>query len=216
MTINVLIVEDNIATLTALVQQCGDGGEITLRGYARDFSGAETLISGARADVIVLDLDLAGESALPLIPQAVDAGLKVLVLSNLGDQTSVLAAVRAGANGYVLKDDAIFDLPESIRCTLEGDAPISPGIASILLRQLRGSGQSERIDDFPELSKRELQILEALSEGMTYREIADQLHLSYHTVSDHTKSIYRKLQVNSRGQAVAKFFNSAAPRTQYA
>ena len=80
----------------------------------------------------------------------------------------------------------------------------SPAIAGIVLRELR-SGTPAPGAELPELSRRERQILEGLAHGYTYQDIADQLHLSYHTVSDHTKSIYRKLQVSSQSELFARF-----------
>ena len=212
--IRVLVVEDHVATLSGLVQQISADSDMTLLGYARSFDQAQELIERHDFDVLLVDMDLSGKSALPLIEQARHCA--VVVLSNLGDENTVLSAIRAGACGYVLKDDALINIKDAMRSALDGESPVSSAIAGVLLREVQRRTPVVEGAALEMLSKREMQILKKLAEGLTYRLIADDLHLSYHTVSDHTKSIYRKLQVNSRGQAVAKFFHSAEPDRQFA
>lgn len=206
----VCIIEDDVATRAALHAQLVASARFQWHGEAGHLSEARSLIERKSFDVAIVDLDLLGTSALPLLPMLAERGTRTLVLTKLADEASIVSAAQAGASGYVLKDDAMIDLCGAIERVIAGESPISPAAASILLRKLR---QQNR-DYLAELSKREQEVLIALSEGLSYREIASRHHLSYHTVADHTKSIYRKLQVNSRGQAVAKYISGSQPSNQ--
>jgi DNA-binding NarL/FixJ family response regulator len=124
----------------------------------------------------------------------------------LGDQKTVLAAVMAGADGYLLKDQCGPDIGQQAADALTGSAPLSPSIAACVLRYLREHPVSTEEDD-PDLSPREFELLRLLARGSSNREAADTLFLSPHTISSHVKSIYRKLGASSRGEAVARAFH---------
>ncbi|MEM7001916.1 MAG: response regulator transcription factor, partial [Pseudomonadota bacterium] len=200
MRTRVCIIEDDFHTRQALSDQLSRSHQFMWHGSAATLNEAQMLVSSGNFDLAILDLDLFGASSLHLIAPIIAKGAQVLVLTKMADEQSIMQATQAGASGYILKDDALIDLTAAISSVLQGEAPISPAVASVLLRRLRNAEPAAPA----ELSKRETEVLVALSEGLTYQEIASRHHLSYHTVSDHTKSIYRKLKVNSRGQAVAK------------
>lgn len=129
-----------------------------------------------------------------------DAG--ITVISAWSDENTIFAALQAGATGYLLKERDDLEIMVGVRSTLRGGAPIDPFIAKRILQELpeRPSIESE-VSDSP-LSRREHEILGWVADGLSNKEIANQLTISRYTVETHVKSIYRKLAVSSRLNAV--------------
>ena len=130
----------------------------------------------------------------------------ILVISAWSTQESLFAAIKAGATGYVLKERDDIEVSLSIRSVLRGGAPIDPFIARRILELLPlpavAAPAAEPVDQGEALSERERQILGLVADGLSNREIAEQLFLSRYTVESHVKRIYRKLAVSSRTMAV--------------
>lgn len=207
----VLVVEDE-----PLLQQRLRGVLLHL-GYSADalvFAGS---LAEARASLAVqpvalalVDLALPDGSGMELIEQmrADDPGLGILVVSAWSSEEAILGALRAGATGYVLKERDDIEVSLSIRSVLRGGAPIDPFIARRILDLLPAAApaSAQASSSLPALetalSGREAQILQLVADGLSNREIAEQLFLSRHTVECHVKRIYRKLAVSSRTMAV--------------
>ena len=152
-------------------------------------------------------LALPDGSGMALIAQmrADDPGLGILVVSAWSSEEAILGALRAGATGYVLKERDDIEVSLSIRSVLRGGAPIDPFIARRILELLPASALAAPAEASAEaLSKREAEILQLVADGLSNREIAEQLFLSRYTVESHVKRIYRKLAVSSRTMAVQK------------
>jgi len=172
-------------------------------------STAATLREGLEAldrsepDVLLVDLGLPDGNGLDLIREARlrSKAILILVITVFGDESSVVGAIEAGAQGYLLKAEAPADLRESVRQILAGGAPISPGIASHLLRRFQNAAPSESRVGL-HFTRRELDVLELMVKGLPYGEAAKVLGVSRNTVAGYVKSIYSKLEVNSRGEAV--------------
>jgi DNA-binding NarL/FixJ family response regulator len=170
---------------------------------------AATLFEGSAAlnrsqpDVLLVDLGLPDGDGLDLIREArkLSKEILILVITVFGDETSVVGAIEAGAQGYLLKAEAPADLRESVRQILSGGAPISPGIASHLLRRFQETGHSQKGKDL-RFTRRELDVLGLMVKGLPYGEAAKVLGVTRNTVAGYVKSIYSKLEVNSRGEAV--------------
>ncbi len=197
----IVVVEDHDATRQSLCRLLAGSEDVTVVGSAADHEEAWPLLRQP-FDLALVDLSLGDGLALDLIRHvASQPGRHCLVLTVFGDEASVMAAIGAGASGYVLKDSV--DIVAAVRETLAGGAPLSPGIARYLLRHLRSSSSTAAgAEPLPALTPREQQVLESLARGSSYRDTAAALGVSYNTVSDHIKAIYRKLAVNSRGEAV--------------
>ncbi len=170
-------------------------------------SGKEALavLPELKPDVVLMDINMEEGSGIeavrglkPLLPQA-----KIIMLTVFEDTDSIFAALSAGADGYLLKHVAGDRLVSSIHDVVTGGAPMSAAIA----RRVVTSFRKEEADDSgkPQLSPRELQVLEALTEGLAYKKIADELGLSYSTVRTYIERIYQKLHVHTRTDAVVKF-----------
>lgn len=128
---------------------------------------------------------------------------KCLILTVLADRTNVMAALKAGADGYLLKDTPPEQLRANIFRTLLGETPISPQAATYLLELWRGSNATAvPVQALEALTTREVEVLRLFSRGLSYREAADALGLSQYTIGDYVKSIYRKLGVHSRTEAI--------------
>jgi DNA-binding NarL/FixJ family response regulator len=164
-------------------------------------AGRDALRS-ARPALLLTDLGLPDGSGIELIRAAADAGVLPLVITVFGDEEHVVAAIRAGALGYLLKSESQAEIATALREIAGGGSPISPAIARYLLGAVRGVPRAPAANaDTPALSERELEVLRAIVKGFTYDEIARLLEISSATVATHVRRIYRKLSVHSRGEA---------------
>ena len=199
----VLVVEDE-----PLLQQRLRGVLQTL-GYTPDALVFATTLAEARAclaeqpmALALVDLQLPDGDGRELIAQlrADDPGLGILVVSAWSSEEAILGALRAGATGYVLKERDDVEVMLSIRSVLRGGAPIDPFIARRILELLPAPSAAPALAEA--LSEREGEILRLVADGLSNREIAEQLFLSRYTVESHVKRVYRKLAVSSRMGAV--------------
>lgn len=185
--------------------------EIVTTTAGLELAFAEPSIGRARlalaqhpVDLCLIDLQLPDGDGADFVRHVKSAcAARCLILTVLGDRSSVLAALRAGADGYLLKDTPMDLLRSNITKTLGGETPISPQAATFLLEMWRGTGAvvlQEHSDEA--LTGREVEVLKLFSRGLNYRETAGALGLSQHTVGDYVKAIYRKLGVHSRTEAI--------------
>ena len=167
----------------------------------------EKLTEDPNVDVILMDIqmpEMDGIETTRFISERYPQ-IKVIMLTVLDDEESIFQAILAGANGYLLKDENPNMLLESILSIVEGGAPMSAGIALKALRLLRNPLKPEQqtaTAKKPELSSREIDVLNQLSKGMDYKQIAENLIISPATVRKHIENIYAKLQVHNKMEAV--------------
>ncbi len=208
MAITVSIVEDQDETrehLTLLVNGAPGFSCVSNHGSAEE---ALTEIPKLRPDVVLMDINLPGISGIDCVRQLKEASpdIQALMWTMYEDADQIFEALTAGANGYLLKRDPPSKVLESItELVSEGGAPFSPRIARIVVQYFQGKPAAS--SDQYNLSKRELEILELLAKGHRYKEIANDLGISFDTVRSHLRNIYEKLQVSSRTEAVVKFLN---------
>ena len=209
MKASVAIVEDDALVAAHIGRGIASHDGLSLSATAGTLAEARALLD-QHIDLFILDLGLPDGSGIELIEEIRARGgaePKILVLSVLGDQETVLAAVLAGADGYLLKDLDALDIGQQAASALSGGAPLSPSIAGYVLRHLRGQQEPLRPGEAdPILSPREIELLQLLARGYSNKQAAEELSLSPHTIGDHVKSIYRKLRVSSRGEAVMRAF----------
>ncbi|GAA4101984.1 response regulator [Nonomuraea soli] len=201
--VRVLLVDDHPLLrhgLRALLEQVG-GAEVV--GEAGDGAEAIELALSLDPDVVVMDLVMPGMSGTEATRQLIDRrpDLGVLVLTMSDDDASVFAALRAGARGYVLKGTAGPDFLAAVAAVARGEAVYGPGVARRIRRFLTSGPDS---GPFPELTQREREILDLLASGRSNAEIARALFLSQKTVKNHLTSIFAKLQVADRAQAMVR------------
>jgi len=154
--------------------------------------------------VLLCDLGLPDGSGVSLIRQEALTGRNtdILVITVFANQNKVLDAIRAGARGYLLKDERIEDCIAAVREIRRGGSPISPIIARQLLGEIRPDPREAPRALASPLSEREYEVLNLLSRGFSNAECAEVLSVSSNTIGTHVKNIYRKLEVNSRAEAL--------------
>ncbi|WP_036570504.1 MULTISPECIES: response regulator [unclassified Nocardioides] len=162
-------------------------------------TGREALarFPAARPDVVVLDLQIPepdGVAVTAAIAQQ-DPDVRVLILSASGEQADVLAAVKAGATGYLVKSASREELLDAVRRTADGDPVFTPGLAGLVLGEFQRTSDSP---DDPRLTDRETEVLKMVAKGLSYRQIAERLVLSHRTVQNHVQNTLRKLQMHNR------------------
>ena len=204
----VLIVDDHPLTRDALGALLAQQG-FAVAGEACD--GAEAIGEAARLepDIVLLDLSMPGLDGLGALPRIREAapGCEVVVLTASGTEENLLAAIRGGAAGYLLKSEPPERIADFLRGIARGEAALSGAIARRLLEQVReGNGRSSGVPDeiAGRLSAREVEVLLLLDEHLATDEIAQRLFISEHTVRSHVKSLLRKLDVSSRREALER------------
>lgn len=212
--LSVAVVEDDSKFRQAFVHAIESAPDLRLAGAAADGQSGLALLRSARPDVLLVDLGLPDISGIELIRYCAEQlpECDVMVVTVFGDEQHVITSLEAGATGYLLKDTLPEDFVEQIRTLHAGGSPISPVIARQLLARLSpsaprpvpfsGGADPAVSPDAPVLSERELAVLTMATKGFTYEEIAQMMHVSKHTVMTYVKRSYRKLQVNSKSEAV--------------
>lgn len=202
----ILLVDDHPLTraaLAALLQQHG----FEVVGEAAEGREAIACAERLQPDLVLLDLSMPGLDGLEALPLLRDAApaCEVVVLTASGTEENLLAAIRGGAAGYLLKSEPPARIAQFLRGVAEGEAALSGAVARRLLDQVRsgtdrGSGVPDAIA--AALSARELEVLLLLDDHLGTDEIAKRLFISEHTVRSHVKSLLRKLGVSSRREAL--------------
>jgi two-component system response regulator DegU len=200
--IRVVIADDHPIVRNGIKTELSRYEDIEVIGEAVD--GDETLsrTTMLEPDVLLLDINMPGMRAIDVARElaALKSKTKVLVLSAFGDLEYILATLKAGASGYMLKDEEPTTIVKGIRAISSGETWLSSDVARRLVfasvRSNQGAGQSE-------LTTRENEVLGLIAKGHDNRKIADFLTISEGTVKNHVSNIYDKIRVNSRAEAVA-------------
>jgi DNA-binding NarL/FixJ family response regulator len=182
----------------------GVARDLGSRGYdvcatASDVASAVKIALATRPDVVVMDLQLREGSGVDATREITAAlpDTRVLVLSASAEADDVLAAVKNGASGYLVKSASLDEFDTAVRRTAEGDAVFTPGLAGLLLGEYRRLGPTA-----PQLTDRETEVLRLVSRGLTAKQIATRLVLSHRTVENHIQNTLRKLQLHNRAELV--------------
>lgn len=206
MPIEVAIVEDDAAVRRSLagilkmqrgIECIGDFGtaEDALRELAHDYP-----------DVALVDINLPGMDGVEFVRRMAEAApaTKLIMLTVHDDTEAIFHSLEAGASGYLLKPARAAELIAAVKDVQQGGAPMTGAIARKVIQSFRRPAKPAA-DPGEGLSPREIEVLELLSKGYLYKEVAEKLNVGYATVHTHVARIYQKLHVRSRGQAVAKY-----------
>ncbi len=206
MPIEVAIVEDDAALRERYAELIATAHDARIAWAAGSVGEAMQRLAFGAPDVLLVDLGLPDGSGLSVISFAKRGHpqCEVMVVSVFGDEENVVAAIEAGASGYLLKDALADSFLNTIRELRAGGSPISPSIARILLNRARLPPRSDASREAlqGDLAERELEILGLVAKGFNFPEISRLLGVSNNTVKTHIYRIYRKLSVHSRGEAV--------------
>ena len=214
MTISVCIVDDNKDIRSALEQIIMMAEGYTLAGSFADAESALQKIPALQPNVVLMDINLGdGESGIDCVRQLKPQFPEILFMmcTIYEEDEKIFEALKAGANGYILKKTAPGKLLDALRELYEGGAPMSSQIARKVVNAFQAKpadapDTNTAVRTINILSNRENEILELLSRGMLYKEIAGKLFISQETVRKHVYHIYEKMHVNNRVEAINKFY----------
>jgi DNA-binding NarL/FixJ family response regulator len=204
-TIRVLICDDHALFRRGLVMVLESEEGIAVVGEAEDGEDAIARAEDVAPDVILMDVRMprmSGIEATRAIAATVPTA-KILMLTVSDEEGDLYEAVKAGATGYLLKEISIEEVANAIRAVMTGQSLISPSMASKLLLEFNNLAKAaEQKVLAPKLTDRELQVLKLVAQGLSNREVAEQLFISENTVKNHVRNILEKLHLHSRMEAV--------------
>lgn len=205
MSIGVSIVEDNEQLRGTLARVIGRAEGFR---HVSHYGDAESALGGLpkdRPDVVLMDINLPGMNGVECVRRlkAAAPAIQAVMLTVYEDTDNIFKALAAGAAGYLLKRTKSAELLEAIREVHRGGSPMTTHIARKVTQSFQRAGPSAQPTE--NLSEREQEVLDCLSQGFLYKEIAEKLGISYETVHTYIRRIYEKLQVRTRTEAVAKF-----------
>jgi DNA-binding NarL/FixJ family response regulator len=216
MSIAVSIVEDDPGVRSSLVKLINSSPGYRCVSQHSSAENALDEIPKLKPDVALMDINLPGINGVecvrklkPLLPRT-----QVIMLTVYQNTDHIFKALAAGATGYLLKQTPPAELLAAIRDVNAGGSPMSGHIARKIVQSFQESSAAR--ETYEALSPREAEVLELLAKGFLYKEIADQMKISYATVHTHIRHVYEKLHVRSRTEAVAKHLGQGRPRREAA
>lgn len=203
--LKLLLYEDNDLLRESISSMVHAKEGMELLGAFGDANELESQIKLFQPELILMDIEMPGRNGIVAtrILKKKHPRILVLILTVFDDADNVLQAIRAGASGYLLKKHIASRLFGAISEILDGGAPMSPAVAKLVIQSMQKSGGTDNYG----LTEREKDVLLSLSQGNSFKMIADRCGISIDTVRTHIKRIYEKLQVHSQTEAVSKAIN---------
>jgi DNA-binding NarL/FixJ family response regulator len=200
----ILIVDDHPLVRAGLQKLIGQQSDLTCCGEAGSASEAKTAVALHQPDLVILDLRMKSADGLELIKEfrAIQSDVRILVLSQYDAPMYVERALRAGAFGYVVKEQAASEVLQAVRTVLSGEVYLTGGMAALLLGKMVGPKPNSGESGVDELTDRELHVFQLIGSGLSTREIAGQLNLSIKTIETHRENIKRKLNLRGASELV--------------
>jgi DNA-binding NarL/FixJ family response regulator len=204
--IRVILADDHAVVRKGIREFLEEAGDVDVVAEADDGAQALRLIEEHRPDVAVLDIRMPTMTGVEAARQVKERfpQVQVLILTAYDDDPYVFALFQAGADGYVLKTASGDELVRAVRTVYRGESALSPEIATKVVRQAVSGRPEGAADQIETLTERELDVLRLAARGLTNRAIGHELGISHRTVQGHLQSVYGKLAVNSRTEAVTE------------
>lgn len=204
MKIKVTVFEDNRSLRQGLYQLISGSEGFQCVGAFEDCLNLLRDLENTKPDIVLMDIQMPGINGIEAVRMLREKypNLKILMQTIFEDNEKIFQSILAGASGYILKNTSPARILDFIKETYEGGAPMSPSVATKVLKMVVQQSPSARPNDF-NLSEREKEILSCLVKGMSYKLIADACFISIDTVRGHIRNIYEKLHVHSKGEAIA-------------
>jgi DNA-binding NarL/FixJ family response regulator len=200
----VLVVDDHPIVREGMALLINREPDLAVCADAEESNAALEAIDSLRPDLAIVDISLPGRDGLELLKmiRAKDPQMPVLILSMHGETTYAERALRAGANGYIMKQEATDKVLVAIRRILNREIYVSEEIANRMLRHFVGGHDSDERSPLDGLSDRELEVLRRMGEGQSTRQIAEELHLSVKTIETHQARLKEKLSLRTSRELV--------------
>lgn len=206
--IRVLIADDHALVRQGIRQYLEGAGDITIVGEASTGTQAVELAEKYHPDVLLLDINMPGLTGIEVTQKLKQSHpeIKILILTAYDEDPYVFSLLQSGANGYLLKSCEVDELQRAVHAVYEGKAILSPNVADKIVRQIQRNSptQSSAPASSDELTARELEILRLVARGYTNKAIGQEMGISDRTAQGHLASIYAKLNVASRTEAVTE------------
>lgn len=195
--IRLAVVDDHVIVRNGLKQFIATADDIELVGMAANGVEALALVADLKPDVVLMDLSMPEMDGVEATRRIVaeHPGVRVLVLTSFSDQTRIMDALRAGAEGYLLKHSEPDEIAAAVRAIHEGGSPLDPKAARVLLESRRTAAESDNLTD------REREVLLLVRAGLANKQIARKLEISERTVKAHLTNVFQRLGVSDRTQA---------------
>lgn len=203
--ITIVLGEDHLITRQGILRLLEDEEGLRVIGEASNGEEAVQLVTDLKPDVVIMDIAMPKLNGIEATRQikVINPYTGVLILSAYDDDEYVFAMLKAGAAGYLLKSVGGDELVRAIKAIYNGEPVLDPAIAKKVMNYFKFQNKIPSLKEEAEhLSNRELDIIKLAAKGLTNKEIADKLHLSYRTVEGHMRDVFNKLSVGSRTEAV--------------
>jgi DNA-binding NarL/FixJ family response regulator len=208
--IKVAIVEDLQEVADGLAAFLQFDKEITLVGNYRTAEAAEIELPILKPDIVIMDINLPGMTGIQCVAKvkALEPSIQFMMFTVYENNEQVFEALKAGASGYLLKKTAPVEIISAVKELYNGGSPMSAPIARKLVTIFQTNTPFSKEDELEKLSGREKDVLELTAKGLQYKEIADQLGISFGTVRQHLHKVYEKLHVQNKTEAINKVYGS--------
>lgn len=203
--ITIVLGEDHLITRQGILRLLEDEEGLKVIGEASNGEEAVQMVTELKPDVVVMDIAMPKLNGIEATRQikVIDPCIGVLILSAYDDDEYVFAMLKAGAAGYLLKSVSGDELVRAVKAIHNGEPVLDPVIAKKVMNYFKFQNKIPSVkEDTEHLSSRELDIIKLAARGLTNKEIAEKLHLSYRTVEGHMRDVFNKLGVGSRTEAV--------------
>jgi DNA-binding NarL/FixJ family response regulator len=203
MSTTIIIFEDNAELIKSLTLLFSLSPNFDFLGGFKHGMNAQELVKSLNPDLILMDIDMPNIKGVEVVKniREVNSDVKILMHTVFDDAENLFTAIQNGANGYILKKAGPDKLLEACEEVMNGGAPITPSVATLILQEFNKNNHTS--PDY-NLTPKEKEVLTCLVDGLSYKMIADELKMSIDTVRSHIKKIYEKLHVHSMSEAVAK------------
>lgn len=203
MSSKIIIFEDNAELIKSLTLLFSLSPNFDFLGGFKHGMNAQELVKSLNPDLILMDIDMPNIKGVEVVKniREVNSEVKILMHTVFDDAENLFTAIQNGANGYILKKAGPDKLLEACEEVMNGGAPITPSVATLILQEFNKNNHTS--PDY-NLTPKEKEVLTCLVDGLSYKMIADELKMSIDTVRSHIKKIYEKLHVHSMSEAVAK------------